>query len=105
MVKTKDFMPTMPLFVVGPLARSADDLELALEVLTTPGSPDESDNRSDLLPPRRQKFSDYRVAVWFSDSNPAAQIDADVLTTLQKTVEKLRGAGLEIEEQARPGID
>ena len=98
-------MSTMPLFVVGPLARSADDLELALEVLTTPGSPDESDNRSDLLPPRRQKFSDYRVAVWFSDSNPAAQIDADVLATLQKTVEKLRGAGLEIDEEERPGID
>ena len=97
-------MPTLPLFVVGPLARSADDLELALEVLTTPGSPDESDNRSDLLPPRRQKFSDYRVAVWFSDSNPAAQIDADVLATLQKTVEKLRGAGLQIEEEAPPGF-
>jgi amidase len=97
-------MPTIPLFVVGPLARSADDLELALEVLTTPGSADESDNRPELLPPRRQQFSDYRVAVWFTDPGPAAEIDAEVLATLQKTVEKLRSAGLDVDEEARPDI-
>jgi amidase len=98
-------MPMIPLFVVGPLARSADDLELALGVLTTPGNMDESDNRPELLPPRRQQFKDYRVAVWFTDSYPAAEIDADVLATLKKTVKKLRGAGLDIDEEARPDID
>ena len=79
-------------------------MELALEVLTTPGSTGESDNRPELLPPRRQQFNDYRVAVWFTDSSPEAEIDADVLATLQKTVGKLRGAGLEIDEEARPNI-
>jgi amidase len=98
-------MPSIPLFVIGPLARSADDLELALAVLTTPGSKDESDKRPELLPPRMQKFKDYRVAVWLTDSDPAAEIDADVLATLRKTVEKLRGAGLDIDEKARPDID
>jgi len=98
-------MPMIPLFVVGPLARSADDLELAMGVLTNPGNMDESDNRPELLPPRRQQFKDYRVAVWFTDSYPAAEIDADVLATLKKTVEKLRGAGLDIDEEARPDID
>ena len=78
-------MPALPLFVVGPLARSADDLELALDVLTTPGSTDKSGKRPELLPPRRQQFSDYRVAVWFTDSSPAAEIDSEVLKTLQKT--------------------
>ena len=97
-------MPTVPLLVVGPLARSADDLKLALEVLTTPARMEESDKKPKLLPPRRQKFSDYRVAVWFTDSAPAAEIDADVLSTLQKTVQKLRDAGLEINEEARPDI-
>ncbi|MGB5749730.1 MAG: amidase family protein [Desulfobacterales bacterium] len=95
-------MPMIPLFVVGPLARSADDLELALDVLTTPGSTDKSGERPKLLPQRRQKFSDYRVAVWFTDSSPAAEIDAEVLKILQKTVVKLRGAGLEIDDKARP---
>jgi len=98
-------MPKIPLFVVGPLARSADDLELALGVLTTPGNMDESDNKPELLPPRRQQFKDFRVAVWFTDSHPAAEIDADVLATLKKTVEKLRGAGLDIDDEARPDIN
>ena len=97
-------MPAIPLFVVGPLARSADDLMLAMEVLTTPGSVDESVKRPKLLPPRKQQFKDYRVAVWYTDSLPAAEIDADVLAILMKTVEKLRGTGLAIDEEARPDI-
>ena len=95
-------MPTIPLFVVGPLARSADDLELAMEVLTTRGNMDESNSRPELLPPRRQEFKDYRVAVWFTDSYPAAEINFDVLATLQKTVGKLHSAGLDIDDAARP---
>ena len=98
-------MPTVPLFVVGPLATSVDDLELALEVLTTPGSGDVGASRPELLPPRRQKFKDYRVAVWFSDSYIAAEIDAEVLAVLKKTVEKLRGAGFDTVDEARPDID
>jgi len=97
-------MVGVPLFVVGPLARSADDLLLALEVLTTPGSMDESDKIAELLPLRKQKFKDYRIAVWLTDTDPAAEIDADVLATLRKTVEKLRDAGLDIDEKARPDI-
>lgn len=100
----EQIMPMLPLFVVGPLARSADDLALALEVLTTPGDLAASDSRPALLPPRKQRFKDYRVAVWFTDSDSAAEIDADVLATLEKTVTKLRQAGLDIDEQARPAI-
>lgn len=99
-----EVVPTTPLWVVGPLARSVDDLELALEVLTTSSSDNENNNKHELLPPRQREFSDYRVAVWFTDPYPRAEIDADVLTALQKTVEKLRHAGLNIEE-ARPDID
>ena len=98
-------MPVVPLFVVGPLARSADDLELALDVLTTPGSTDASANRPELLQPRRQQFKDYRVAVWLSDPYLASEIDVEVLATLKKTVEKLRADGLDIDEEARPDID
>jgi amidase len=95
-------MPVVPLFVVGPLARCAEDLELALKVLTNPGRSDRSGRKFDLLPPRHQKFSDYRVAVWFTDTAPAAEIDAEVLEPLNKTVKILRDAGLEIDEDARP---
>ena len=98
-------MPMIPLWVAGPLARSADDLDLALLALTTPGSEDETDIRSKLPAPRRRLFQNYRVAAWFTDSYPEAEIDADVLKTLRKTVTKLRGAGLDVVEIVRPVVD
>jgi amidase len=97
-------MPAIPLFVVGPLARSAEDLELSLEILTTAGNTDTNENKPELLPPRKKQFKDYRVAVWLTDPDPAAEIDADVLAILEETVAKLREAGLDIDAQARPDI-
>jgi len=97
-------MQRIPIFVVGPLARSADDLELALEVLTTPNRENEGDGKPKLLPARRHRFKDYRVAVWLTDPYPRAEIDAEVFAVLQKTVAKLRAAGLQIDEHARPDV-
>jgi amidase len=97
-------MHLIPLFVAGPMARSADDLEIALEVLITPDPADQSAGKPELLPPRRQQFKDYRVAVWFKDSDITNEIDAEVLAVLQKAAAKLRAAGLKIDEQARPDI-
>ncbi|MDY6789794.1 MAG: amidase family protein [Thermodesulfobacteriota bacterium] len=97
-------MSVIPLFVIGPLSRSAEDLALSLKILTTPGRSEKSGHSSELLPTRRKQFSDYRVAVWFTDSSPAAEIDADVLAPLQKTVGKLREAGLAVDEEARPDL-
>ena len=99
-----EHMPVVPLFVVGPMARSADDLQLALEVLVTPNNTAKSGNRPELLPPRKKQFSDYRVAVWLTDTAPTAEVDADVLEILRQTVEKLRKAGLEIDVDARPDL-
>ena len=97
-------MPVLPLFIVGPMARSADDLSLALEILVTPNRPAEGGKKPELLPPRKKQFTDFRVAVWLTDTAPSAEIDADVLVTLKKTVQKLRDAGLEIDEDARPDL-
>jgi amidase len=97
-------IPMIPFFVIGPMARSADDLELALKVLTTPGSIEEKNKRPELLPPRRKRFSEYRVAVWLTDPSPASEIDREVLNILQDTAKKLKAAGLEIDMQARPEI-
>lgn len=99
-----EVMPAVPLFVVGPLARSAEDLELALDVLATPNSKDDNAKKSELLPLPRKRFKDYRVAVWFTDSYPPSEIDADVLKALSMAVKKLRDAGLDIDEEARPKV-
>jgi amidase len=97
-------MPKLALFVVGPMARSAGDLGLALEVLTTAGKSSEGFERPKLLPAPKKKLSDYRVAVWFKDQSGGIDVDAQVQAGLKKAVEKLKAAGVKVEE-ASPDFD
>ena len=91
-------VPMIPLFVAGPMARSAEDLEMAMEVLT-------AQSRPKLLPLPKKTWKDYRVAVWLTDPYAEAEIDAEVLSTLRNTVDKLRKAGVKVDDKARPGVD
>lgn len=100
-----ELMTLTPLFVTGPLARSADDLLLAMDVLSTPGETESTQDRPELLPQRRQKFSDYRVAVWLPDPPPFSNIQDDVLEKLTEVVDRLIEAGLDVDQNAHPDID
>jgi amidase len=89
--------------VAGPLARSADDLSIALDVLAGPDANDEIGWRLDLPAPRHHRLSDFRVAVWFDD--PTVPIDDSVRARLEAMTEALRGAGVKVDEKARPGFE
>lgn len=97
-------MAQRPLSVAGPMARSAGDLELAMEILATPGRSETADNRPTLLPPPQKTLQEYRVAAWFTDPYSEAEVDAQVMPVLLKTVDTLRKAGVQVDEKARPGI-
>jgi amidase len=81
------------LTVVGPLARSPDDLELALDVIAGPNRLGRRAWHLNLAPPRAKVLQDYRVAYWFEDK--FCPLDATVLTRLQETVRTLRDAGVD----------
>ena len=91
------------LAVVGPLGRSADDLALALDVLTGPSEDRAVAWRLELPPPRRASLRDYRVAAWLDD--PACPVDGEVGEQLAAAVAAVRRAGASVDEQARPGVD
>jgi amidase len=86
--------------VLGPLARSADDLDLALDVLAGPDAAMATAWRLRLPPARGRRPSDYRIAVWLDD--PACPVDSSVVDALQGAVQALREAGAHIDESARP---
>ncbi len=90
------------LVVVGPLARSAEDLSFALDVLAGPSELDRAAWRLTLPPPRRTSLRDYRVACWLDDA--FCPIDQSVLDRLTACVEALRTAGVRVSETARPGF-
>ncbi len=97
-------IPTIPLAVVGPLSRSADDLELALKILITPEKNNGSANKCMLSPPRRKECKDFHVAVWLTDPSTIAEIDDEVLLKLQKVIIELENAGFLVNKTARPDI-
>jgi amidase len=77
------------------LARSAKDLKLMLEVMTTP-------EQLPLPPPRAAALQDFRVALWLTD--PALETDQEVVDALQAVVDGLMQAGVSVVE-THPDLD
>ncbi|HUZ11270.1 MAG TPA: amidase family protein [Caulobacteraceae bacterium] len=84
--------------VVGPLARTAADLDLALALLAGPEG-DASRAFSFALPPaRRAALAGSRVLVL--ESHPAAALDDEVGAPLQALARRLADAGAEVASQS-----
>ena len=87
--------------VFGPIARSADDLDLLLGVLAGPPPEQAPAWRLELPEPRGASLSDYRIGVWFDD--PRCEIDHDYAAVLRSAADRLSAAGAKIEE-AHPAV-
>ena len=90
------------LAVVGPLARTADDLELALDVLAGPDRWMSPAWTLDLPPSRADELGEFRIAAWIDDD--ACPVDADTRRVLGDTVEAITAAGGTVDAEARPGF-
>jgi len=93
-------LSTTDLGVVGPLARSAGDLDLALSVVAGPSADAAVAWRLALPPPRHGTLAEYRLAAWVDD--PYCPVDGEVGALLQGAVEMLSAAGAKIDDRARP---
>jgi Asp-tRNA(Asn)/Glu-tRNA(Gln) amidotransferase A subunit family amidase len=77
--------------VVGPLARSANDLLAALRVLGGPTDGDVKAWKWEMPPPRARRLKDFRVG--YVLDGPIAPPTAEVMALLDNAVESLRRAG------------
>jgi amidase len=89
--------------VIGPLTRSAIDLEIALDAMAGPDLLDEAGWRLELPPAPQKSLKDFRVAVKMTDPN--SEVDEAYATQLQGLVEKLAAAGATINDNAHPDVD
>ena len=87
--------------VLGPLARSAADLELALRLTAEPDELDRPGLRFD-LPVLAKPVSALRIAVWHSD--PICPASADVRARVDAVAAALGAAGAHIDAAARPAF-
>lgn len=79
------------LCVTGPLARRAEDLDLALDVLVGADEIAAPAWRVDLPPPAATALSDFRIGTLFSD--PFAPVAQSVSARMQAVLDALRASG------------
>ncbi len=91
------------LAVVGPMARSARDLELAMDLIAGPDSFRARGWKLDLARPEQRSLSDFRVAVWPSD--PMCPPSAAVADRVQAIADRLARLGATVSDTARPGFE
>ena len=89
--------------VVGPLARSADDLALALSVMAGPDPIDAAGWQLRLRAPRQKRLRDFRVALL--RETPETPVDREVGDRLQALADFLGRQRVRIDDGARPAID
>ncbi|HET6306134.1 MAG TPA: amidase family protein, partial [Rhodopila sp.] len=88
--------------VMGPMARSAADLEVALGVLAGP-DPDETGMTVTLPAPRFSGLRDLRVAVWAEQ--PGQATDGEITEHLLALADRLERLGATVSRTARPAFD
>lgn len=88
--------------VCGPLARSADDLAIALDVIAGP-EPLDAAGWQLHLPAPKTSLKGLRVALWPTDDY--APVDAEVADRVVRVGETLAKLGAVVSDRARPAFD
>jgi amidase len=86
--------PAAVIFVQGPMARSAEDLELALDVISGPEVGEDVAWRLELPPARHEQLCDYRVAVL--EPLDGLPMDDEIIEALERLAQGLDRAGARV---------
>ncbi|MBT7714918.1 MAG: amidase [Deltaproteobacteria bacterium] len=96
-----DYGINTDIVVNGPLARSAEDLQLMMDLIVGPEIPDRKAWKIQLPPARKKALKDYKIGLWLDD--PICPVDSAVGDCLQNAVDALAEAGVTIEDK-RPDV-
>jgi len=88
--------------VIGPLARSAYDLETALTAMAGPDELLANGYQTALREPHQRELKDFKVAVWKDD--PIAPVDKEVIERVERVADTFAKAGAQVSETARPAF-
>lgn len=90
------------LAVVGPMARTVDDLRAGLNAMSGPDRWNTPAWSLSLPPSRGQQLSDFRIAAWIDDD--FCPVDAATRTAIESLAGQLRHGGAAVDEEARPAF-
>ena len=89
--------------VIGPLARSAGDLKLAMRVIAGPDAIDAQGWKLALPKPRKTALKDFRIGVLLT--HPTAEVDASIQNAIEALAKWLGKRKAKLDFKARPGFD
>jgi amidase len=89
--------------VVGPLARSAEDLALCMDLVAGANHLNAPGWQLHLPRPTKQSLADYRVAIWANDER--APVSQEISDRAQAVAERLAALGATVSDTARPEFD
>src|SRR5436190_5350325 len=87
----------------GPLARSVDDLELALRIIAGPDGHEAEAPPVPIGPRSKLEAADLRIAVL--ETNPLVQVSQDTAQVVQATARPLSKAGAKVKRAEPEGLD
>jgi amidase len=88
---------------LGPFARSARDLRLALELTAGPEAPTARAYSWRLAPPRHARIADFRVGAVFDDEH--ATVSSEITSRLSEVIDALARAGASVSEGWPSNVD
>ena len=89
--------------VVGPLARSAEDLALCMDLVAGADHLNAPGWQLNLPRPAKRSLADYRIAIWADDER--APVSQEVADRVQAVGDQLAALGATVSDTARPGFD
>jgi amidase len=95
-----DACSAVDVLVLGPLARSAGDLDLILTIIAGPDAAAETAWRLELPPPRADLLPGYRIAACLAE--PYSPVDDDTAAIYERMIEDLAAAGAHVTAVAIP---
>lgn len=87
----------VPVAVIGPMARTAADLDLALSVLAGPDDMEAVGYSLRFRPPRHERLADFRVLIL--DQHPLAATDLEIVAALNGLGDSLADLGARVDRQ------
>ena len=89
--------------VVGPMARSAEDLALAMDIVAGAGRTDRDGWQLQLPRPSKRALSDFKVAIL--PNHERAPVAAEMADRVRQVADLLAGLGATVSDRVLPDID
>lgn len=96
-------IPEADLAVCGPLARSAEDLHTALDIMAGPAPREALAYTLNLPAADFSQLADLKVAVWATDA--LAPVSLEIEQRVEEIADLLEGLGAKVSRTARPDFD